>query len=113
MPTLPSRWHVPGSLGVNTSFDESTDQPTPLSVSWATVGSVIRHTGGETLNLLEAGDGAVDRGPGVNWWALNARVAPDVAPKAVRLASMNACFSATGEGKAAGYLSLSTKSSSG
>ena len=99
------RWYVSGSLGVGTAFAELTDAPTPLSLSWANVGSAIRREGGNTLNLLESGAATLNRGPSINLWALNA----GASPKAVRLASIAARFATTGEGSASGDLSFSTK----
>ena len=108
MPTE-DRWYVGGSLGVGTAFKEPTDAPTPLSLSWANVGSAIRREGGDTLNLLESGAATLNRGPSLNLWALNAAVPQ----KAVRLASIAARFATTGDGSASGDLSFSTKPPNG
>jgi len=87
MPT-DDRWYVSGSLGVGTAFDEPTDAASSLSLSFVNVGSAIRRDGGETLNLLESSAAAVNRGPSLNLWGLNA----GTPPKAVRLAAIASRF---------------------
>jgi hypothetical protein len=109
MPTSPPRWYVPGSLGVNTAFDEPTDLATPLSIPWTTVGSAVRHEGADTLNLLDGGPAALNSGPGLNWWALNA----NTPPQAVRLASLSARFASAPDNNSSAYVSLSTKTAGG
>src|SRR5262245_30661423 len=106
-PMPPTRWYVPGSLAIGTAFDEVTDAPSPLSVNWANVGSAVRHEGGDTLNLLESGPAAVDKGPALNWWALNS------GKRAVRLASLSARFVSTEDSRSSGYLTIATKSPTG
>jgi len=108
MPT-DDRWYVSGSLGVGTAFDEPTDVASSLSLSFVNVGSAIRRDGGETLNLLESSIAAVNRGPSLNMWGLNA----GTPPKAVRLASIASRFATTGDGSSSGYLSFATKPATG
>src|SRR5262249_53877378 len=108
MPTN-DRWYVSGSLGIGTAFDEPTDAASSLSLSWLNVGSAIRRDGGETLNLLESSPAAVNGGPSLNLWGLNA----GTPPKAVRLASIASRFATTGDGSSSGYLSFSTKPATG
>src|SRR5262245_10623086 len=60
------RWYLSGALGIGTTFEETTDVQSRLSVSWADVGSAIRHTKADTLNLLDGRSAAVDQGPGLS-----------------------------------------------
>jgi hypothetical protein len=106
---MTDRWHVPGTLGIGTAFDEPTDSQTALSLGWTGVGSAIRHSGWETLNLLDGRAAAVGQGANLNWWGLNA----GTPPKTVRLGAISSRFAATADGKSAGYMSFFTKPATG
>jgi hypothetical protein len=105
--TTEDRWYVTGPLGVGTAFDETTDAQTATLSPWAGVGSAIRHSNKDTLNVLDGRVAAVDQGPALNFWGLN------VAGKAVRLGEISARFAATTDGGATGYLSFQTKPATG
>jgi hypothetical protein len=100
------RWYVSGPLGIGTTFDEQTDAHSAANIQWPSLGSLLRHSGPETLNLLDARAAGLNQGANLNWWALNA------ANKAVRLGLISARLSATADGAAAGYLAFHTKPSS-
>jgi hypothetical protein len=97
------RWFLTGPLGIGTEFAEPTDAQSALSVSWAGVGTAVRHGSADALNLLDGRPGAMNQGANLSWWGLNG------AGKAVRLGLITSRFAATADGGAASYLSLYTK----
>ena len=84
------RWYVSGPLGVGTDFKEAVDAQSG-AVGWSGLGSLLRHHGWETLNLLDGRTAATNQGPNLNWWGVNA------ANKAVRLGTISARFGAPRE----------------
>lgn len=101
------RWYVSGALGVGTAFDEPTDAHSALSVSWTGVGSAIRHGSSDALNLLDARPAAVNQGPNLSWWGLNA------GGKATRLGLITSRFTATSDGGVSSYMAFHTKGPGG
>ena len=100
------RWYVAGTLGVGTAFDEPSDAQ---GVSWTGVGSAIRHSGWEALNLLDSRPAAVGQGSNLNWWAMNA----GTPTKAVRLGGISSRFASTADGGSSGYMAFYTKPQAG
>jgi hypothetical protein len=101
------RWYLSGPLGVGTAFDEPTDAHSALSVSWAGVGSAIRHGGPDALSLLDARPADANQGPNLSWWGLNA------GGKATRLGVITSRFATTADGGASSYIAFHTKSPGG
>ena len=96
------RWYVPGTIGVGCAFDELSDAQ---GVAWATIGSAIRHSGWEALNLLDSRPAAAGQGPNLNWWSLNA------GNKTVRLGAISSRLVATADAGSSGYMAFYTKPS--
>lgn len=101
------RWFVSGPIGVGTDFSEAVDAQSGGAATWSAAGSVLRHAGWDTLNLLDGRAGVPNQGPNLNFWGLNSSA------KAVRLGSVSARFSSTADGSSSGYLSFFTKSPAG
>ena len=97
------RWFLSGPLGIGTAFDEATDANTALGVKWADVGTAVRHGGGDALNVLDARAAAVNQGPQLNLWGLNA------GSKATRLGLITSRFASTTDGGASSYMAFHTK----
>jgi hypothetical protein len=100
------RWYISGPLGVGTDFKEAVDAQS-AAVGWSGLGSLLRHDGWETLNLLDGRAAASNQGPNLNLWGMNA------ANKAVRLGTISARFGATTDGAATSYMSFHTKAGGG
>ncbi len=102
------RWYVSGPLGVGTTFDETLDAHSKTYINSPTsLGSMFRHEGWETLNLLDSRVAGIGQGPNLNLWGLNG------AKKAVRLGTISARFSATADAGSSSYLSFHTKPANG